>query len=104
MTVGLPTLKVDEVKAVSEAVVASSQNEAVLGGLLRSRGSSRRLTTVQRDLLLSVNRFQRRIKHGTIDVWWLYDDGGLTLLLPYLLTQEKSYLEVVLFGSNVVRN
>ena len=25
-------------------------------------------------------------KHGTIDVYWLYDDGGLTLLLPYILT------------------
>ncbi len=23
---------------------------------------------------------------GTIDVWWLYDDGGLTLLLPYIIT------------------
>ncbi|XP_031557100.1 solute carrier family 12 member 2-like, partial [Actinia tenebrosa] len=26
---------------------------------------------------------------GTIDVWWLYDDGGLTVLLPYLLTQHR---------------
>ncbi len=25
-------------------------------------------------------------RDGTIDVWWLYDDGGLTLLLPYILT------------------
>uniref|UniRef100_A0A915CQF5 SLC12A transporter C-terminal domain-containing protein n=1 Tax=Ditylenchus dipsaci TaxID=166011 RepID=A0A915CQF5_9BILA len=25
--------------------------------------------------------------------WWLYDDGGLTLLVPYLLAQPKSYLE-----------
>ena len=22
----------------------------------------------------------------TIDVWWLYDDGGLTVLMAYLLT------------------
>ncbi|KIH59090.1 hypothetical protein ANCDUO_10692 [Ancylostoma duodenale] len=33
-------------------------------------------------------------KGSTIDVWWLSDDGGLTLLVPYLLTQSKSYLEV----------
>lgn len=26
---------------------------------------------------------------GTIDVWWLFDDGGLTLLVPYIL-QTKS--------------
>uniref|UniRef100_A0A914IDA3 Uncharacterized protein n=1 Tax=Globodera rostochiensis TaxID=31243 RepID=A0A914IDA3_GLORO len=38
-------------------------------------------------------RFQTRVRHGTIDVWWLYDDGGLTLLIPYLLAQQKSYLE-----------
>lgn len=28
-------------------------------------------------------------QRGTIDVWWLYDDGGLTVLLPYLLTQHR---------------
>uniref|UniRef100_A0A914YTM1 SLC12A transporter C-terminal domain-containing protein n=1 Tax=Panagrolaimus superbus TaxID=310955 RepID=A0A914YTM1_9BILA len=55
--------------------------------------SSRRLTTAQRELLSSINRFQRKVKKGRIDVWWLYDDGGLTLLIPYLLTQPKSYLE-----------
>ena len=28
---------------------------------------------------------------GTIDVWWLYDDGGLTLLLPYILTTKPQW-------------
>merc|ERR1711935_375498 len=28
---------------------------------------------------------------GTIDVWWLYDDGGLTVLLPHLLTLHKKW-------------
>ena len=28
---------------------------------------------------------------GTIDVWWLYDDGGLTLLLPYILTTRNQW-------------
>lgn len=28
---------------------------------------------------------------GTIDVWWLYDDGGLTLLLPYILTTRQNW-------------
>uniref|UniRef100_A0A0N4XAG3 SLC12 domain-containing protein n=1 Tax=Haemonchus placei TaxID=6290 RepID=A0A0N4XAG3_HAEPC len=27
------------------------------------------------------------------DVWWLKDDGGLTLLLPYLLQLPGTYLE-----------
>jgi len=30
-------------------------------------------------------------KTGHIDVWWLYDDGGLTILLPYLLSRNKKY-------------
>ncbi|XP_023346553.1 bumetanide-sensitive sodium-(potassium)-chloride cotransporter [Eurytemora carolleeae] len=28
---------------------------------------------------------------GFIDVWWLYDDGGLTLLLPYILQTRKRF-------------
>ncbi|ETN83827.1 hypothetical protein NECAME_07190 [Necator americanus] len=32
-------------------------------------------------------------KRATIDVWWLSDDGGLTLLVPYLLTRKRSHLE-----------
>lgn len=36
--------------------------------------------------------FQRKQKRGaTIDVWWLYDDGGLTLLLPYILSTRRHW-------------
>ncbi|XP_055351604.1 solute carrier family 12 member 3-like isoform X2 [Paramacrobiotus metropolitanus] len=28
---------------------------------------------------------------GEIHVWWLYDDGGLTLLVPYLMTQKSPW-------------
>ncbi|CAH0552698.1 unnamed protein product [Brassicogethes aeneus] len=36
--------------------------------------------------------FQRKNKRGgTIDVWWLYDDGGLTLLLPYILSTRRNW-------------
>jgi len=31
-------------------------------------------------------------KHkGTIDVWWLFDDGGLTLLVPYILQTKQQW-------------
>ena len=30
---------------------------------------------------------------GNIDVWWLYDDGGLTLLLPYILTTRAQFAD-----------
>uniref|UniRef100_A0A6P7F146 Bumetanide-sensitive sodium-(Potassium)-chloride cotransporter n=1 Tax=Diabrotica virgifera virgifera TaxID=50390 RepID=A0A6P7F146_DIAVI len=36
--------------------------------------------------------FQKKQKKGgTIDVWWLYDDGGLTLLLPYIICTRKNW-------------
>ncbi|KAI0979585.1 hypothetical protein GJ496_004731 [Pomphorhynchus laevis] len=28
---------------------------------------------------------------GTIDIWWLFDDGGLTVLLPYMLSKSKAW-------------
>ncbi|KAG5681038.1 hypothetical protein PVAND_010504 [Polypedilum vanderplanki] len=28
---------------------------------------------------------------GTIDVWWLYDDGGLTMLLPYIISTRPNW-------------
>lgn len=33
----------------------------------------------------------RKKHHGIIDVWWLYDDGGLTLLIPFILRQRKQW-------------
>ncbi|XDV28834.1 hypothetical protein PO909_032037 [Leuciscus waleckii] len=35
--------------------------------------------------------FQTRQGKKTIDVYWLSDDGGLTLLLPYLLSRKKRW-------------
>ncbi|GFU03492.1 solute carrier family 12 member 2 [Nephila pilipes] len=37
------------------------------------------------------NLFHDKQMKGTIDVWWLYDDGGLTLLLPHLLTTRAQF-------------
>ncbi|XP_008278454.1 solute carrier family 12 member 3 [Stegastes partitus] len=35
--------------------------------------------------------FQKKQGKKTIDVYWLSDDGGLTLLLPYLLTRRRRW-------------
>uniref|UniRef100_A0A4W4HG83 Solute carrier family 12 member 3 n=1 Tax=Electrophorus electricus TaxID=8005 RepID=A0A4W4HG83_ELEEL len=35
--------------------------------------------------------FQSKQEKKTIDVYWLFDDGGLTLLLPYLLKRKKRW-------------
>uniref|UniRef100_A0A3Q1J9H4 Uncharacterized protein n=1 Tax=Anabas testudineus TaxID=64144 RepID=A0A3Q1J9H4_ANATE len=39
----------------------------------------------------SISLFQTKQGKKTIDVYWLSDDGGLTLLLPYLLTRRKRW-------------
>ncbi|XP_048484442.1 bumetanide-sensitive sodium-(potassium)-chloride cotransporter [Plutella xylostella] len=38
----------------------------------------------------SVEAFTKR-QNGSVDVWWLYDDGGLTLLLPYILSTRRAW-------------
>ncbi|XP_026685693.1 bumetanide-sensitive sodium-(potassium)-chloride cotransporter [Diaphorina citri] len=35
--------------------------------------------------------FDTKTKRGTIDVWWLYDNGGLTILLPHILSSRNSW-------------
>lgn len=44
---------------------------------------------------------------STIDVYWLYDDGGLTLLLPHILTTRSMYSKSnlrIFFLSNKMEN
>ncbi|XP_012732601.2 solute carrier family 12 member 1 [Fundulus heteroclitus] len=36
-------------------------------------------------------QFKKKQPKGTTDVWWLFDDGGLTLLLPYILSTRKKW-------------
>ncbi|XP_069561800.1 solute carrier family 12 member 1 isoform X1 [Brachyistius frenatus] len=42
-------------------------------------------------LVAASAQFKNKQPKGTIDVWWLFDDGGLTLLLPYILTTRKKW-------------
>ncbi|KAF5270453.1 hypothetical protein FQR65_LT17843 [Abscondita terminalis] len=35
--------------------------------------------------------FKKKQAKGTIDVWWLYDDGGLTMLLPYIISTRQDW-------------
>jgi len=32
------------------------------------------------------NIFKHKQPKGTIDIWWLYDDGGLSVLIPHLIS------------------
>ncbi|MEQ2214223.1 hypothetical protein XENOCAPTIV_023751 [Xenoophorus captivus] len=42
-------------------------------------------------LMEASGQFKKKQPKGTIDVWWLFDDGGLTLLIPYILTTRKKW-------------
>ncbi|XP_068081750.1 bumetanide-sensitive sodium-(potassium)-chloride cotransporter [Anabrus simplex] len=44
-----------------------------------------------KEVLNALTQFQKKQKKGTIDVWWLYDDGGLTLLLPYIISTRRNW-------------
>ncbi|XP_018551399.1 solute carrier family 12 member 7 isoform X3 [Lates calcarifer] len=54
-----------------------------------------RETTAAHQALLvakNIDRFpdnHERLKNGFIDVWWIVHDGGLLMLLPFLLSQHK---------------
>jgi len=57
-----------------------SQSQIVMEGATDS--SSVRLTR-------TLSTIGDSIVGDTIDVWWISDDGGLTMLIPYLLTQHR---------------
>merc|ERR1712018_54002 len=48
---------------------------------------------LERKVVENITQFQAKKRNGNIDVWWLYDDGGLTLLLPYILTTRAQFAE-----------
>uniref|UniRef100_A0A8C7C205 Solute carrier family 12 member 7 n=1 Tax=Neovison vison TaxID=452646 RepID=A0A8C7C205_NEOVI len=54
-------------------------------------------TAAQQALLVAKNvdlfpQNQERFSDGDIDVWWVVHDGGLLMLLPFLLRQHKMFL------------
>ena len=42
-------------------------------------------------ILEKISIFKHKQGKGTIDVWWLYDDGGLTMLLPYIISTRSQW-------------
>ncbi|KAF4014841.1 hypothetical protein G4228_006745 [Cervus hanglu yarkandensis] len=56
-----------------------------------SKGPAVPLNVADQKLLEASTQFQKKQGKNTIDVWWLFDDGGLTLLIPYLLTTKKKW-------------
>lgn len=59
-----------------------------------------------RQILSSLTVFDRKHASGTLDVWWLYDDGGLTILLPYIISTRHNWANCKLriFALSMDRN
>jgi len=47
--------------------------------------------SLNRQLTENMEKFHRKKQEGSVDVWWLFDDGGLTLLVPYILANKKKW-------------
>ncbi|XP_054159626.1 solute carrier family 12 member 1-like [Oppia nitens] len=41
---------------------------------------------IPNDAVEAMNQFNKKQEKGTIDIWLLADDGGLTILIPYILS------------------
>lgn len=53
--------------------------------------STRGGSSVPKEILDRLSVFQKKQSKGTIDVWWLYDDGGLTMLVPHIISLRSKW-------------
>uniref|UniRef100_A0A8D0AML2 Solute carrier family 12 member 1 n=1 Tax=Sander lucioperca TaxID=283035 RepID=A0A8D0AML2_SANLU len=93
---GTVMLRMDQGLDVSHIVEAEGQYNNVLRLLcaiyvLKSAGTPASVAKMNERMLEASAQFHKKQPKGTIDVWWLFDDGGLTLLLPYILTTRKKW-------------
>lgn len=47
-------------------------------------------------VLEELTQFTKKRNKAVIDVYWLYDDGGLSLLLPYIISTRRNWGSVKL--------
>lgn len=48
-------------------------------------------TELPKYVIQELTQFTRKRNKAVIDVYWLYDDGGLTLLLPYIISTRRNW-------------
>ena len=66
---------------VTEEPIEEKDEETEVDETAKLRGSEPTTTDIEAAL--------KEKPKGTIDVWWLWDDGGLTILIPYLLSTHS---------------
>ena len=59
---------------------------------------------IPNDAIEAMNQFNVKQKKGTIDVWWLSDDGGLTILIPYIISLNELWADSTLRILTMAKN
>ncbi|CAG0911054.1 unnamed protein product, partial [Cyprideis torosa] len=77
----------DEVDDNKKKKKKSQKSKKEDGQIYRARGGG----ALPKAVIDNITRFQQKQKSGYIDVWWLYDDGGLTILLPHIISQRSQF-------------
>lgn len=54
------------------------------------------IALIPNDVFHALNQFNEKQKRGPIDIWWLTEDGGLTILIPYLINISYNWSECYL--------
>ena len=57
------------------SVVSTADEKHVMKVQIQN-GPGRAKNRINTEVIKSMNKFARKQKRGTIDVWWLFDDGG----------------------------
>ena len=53
---------------------------------------------IHKNVLDNLRVFDKKYKGGYIDVWWLYDDGGMNLLKMFFTSIMKPILNTTSLG------
>ncbi|XP_064618818.1 solute carrier family 12 member 3-like [Lineus longissimus] len=90
-----PTPSVEDIPSLKPSRTPSRQNVAVLGDpnavVNENAPNKPEFASINKEVLKTVNRYHKKQPKGTIDVWWLFDDGGLTMLIPYILSNKSQW-------------
>ncbi|KPJ09894.1 Bumetanide-sensitive sodium-(potassium)-chloride cotransporter [Papilio machaon] len=64
--------------------------------------SETRLRSTSADISINTYNFEQTLlsdnENDSLDAWWLYDDGGLNILLPYIIARHKTKIPLRIFA------
>ena len=90
------TLELDIFKLVQVGMLGKAINILVFGG------------NMPRDIAADIKEFRDKKRRGNIDIWWLFDDGGMPVLLGHILQSRMQFAECKLriftLGSEKLEN